>query len=633
MATGPTRRDCGLFRGVLAKVRFRPACIRPARIRPARIRPACIRPAHIRPAPRRPACLRPALLFWALLFLAAVGPARADLGGYRILAFHTDLSVRPDADLLVTERLEVEFSEPRHGIYRSIPVRYNDPRGYGYEFSLRLLGVEDGDGRELGTKVTQQSRYVRIRIGDADRTVEGRVSYVIRYRVRDALASFGGHDELYWNATGTEWDVPILRASATVELPAPLPADSIVAAAYTGPFGSREQAARVVVSAPGRIDYEADGSLDPLEGLTVVAAWPRGHVRFPGAATQAARLFGNYWIVLAPLAALAWLWRRYRLVGRDPEPAGSIAVRYEPPAGMTPAEVGTLVDEKVDLADITATVVDLAVRGHLRIQMEEESRLFGALKREETVLYRTVPAPAGPLAPHEQQVMDGLFESGDRVETSDLKEAFYVKIPGIRQAVYGRLVATRNLAAPPDRVRTRYVGAGIAAGVVVALAGGAWLALRGFALPFLIPAFAGVATLLAFAFFAPAMPRRTQSGARLRAWALGFEEFVNRVEADRLERTQAREAFERLLPYAIALGVSRSWARRFEGIYEDRPPSWYAGPHLASGFSTRSFERSLASSMGTLGASLTASPRSSSGSSGGGGFSGGGGGGGGGGSW
>jgi len=75
-------------------------------------------------------------------------------------------------------------------------------------------------------------------------------------------------------------------------------------------------------------------------------------------------------------------------------------------------------------------------------------------------------------------------------------------------------------------------------------------------------------TLAALAAFAKAMPRRTRQGVQMRGWALGFEEFVDRVKSDRLEADRRRNVFESLLPYAMALGIATTWARRFEGIYE-----------------------------------------------------------------
>jgi uncharacterized membrane protein len=151
----------------------------------------------------------------------------------------------------------------------------------------------------------------------------------------------------------------------------------------------------------------------------------------------------------------------------------------------------------------------------------------------------------------------------------------------------------------------------------------------------ILPIAAAVLTAVAFFGFAPAMPQRTRRGVELRRWALGFEEFVDRVERESLEADRARNVFEAMLPYAMALGVASAWARQFEGIYEQGTgPAWFVGRHPMTGFSTRSFERSLSSAMSQTGQMMASSPRSQGSSGGGGGgFSGGGGGGGGGGSW
>jgi uncharacterized membrane protein YgcG len=134
--------------------------------------------------------------------------------------------------------------------------------------------------------------------------------------------------------------------------------------------------------------------------------------------------------------------------------------------------------------------------------------------------------------------------------------------------------------------------------------------------------------------FAPAMPQRTKKGVDLRAWALGFEEFVDRVESENLEASAQRGVFEALLPYAMALGVSTAWARRFEGIYAQQAPVWFVGQHPMMGLSTTRLESDLSTAMTQAGQAMASAPRSSGSSwAGGSGFSGGGGGGGGGGSW
>ena len=186
-------------------------------------------------------------------------------------------------------------------------------------------------------------------------------------------------------------------------------------------------------------------------------------------------------------------------------------------------------------------------------------------------------------------------------------------------------------------MRRKTVGLGVFAGLVTGIGGMVWGTAQGAVFPnaAVLPVFAGLATIVLFAVFAPAMPRRTREGVRVVSWARGFEEFADRVEEGQFERDAAQDIFETLLPYAMALGVATKWSRKFEGIYDDRRPEWYVGPHRGvHAFSTVSFQNSLQSAMSETSQSLVATPRSSGSSgSGGGGFSGGGGGGGGGGSW
>ena len=306
-------------------------------------------------------------------------------------------------------------------------------------------------------------------------------------------------------------------------------------------------------------------------------------------------------------------------------------VRYEAPPGITPSELGTLMDEKVDLRDITSGIVDLAVRGYVVIEVKSKDILLGLGSRRETTFHRT-EKPATGLAPHEQLLLRGLFEKGNTVEASDLREEFYQHIPRIRDALYGRLTERGYFAAKPSSVRHRMVALGVLLGGLAAFAGFAWTSMRGFSGTPAVPIVSAVLTLAVVGLFSWAMPRKTREGVKARSWGLGFQEFVDRTEGKRLEGLpDVQSTFETLLPYAMALGIAAKLARRFEGIYAQAGPTWYRGYALGHGFSTPSLEQSLASSMASTGRALTASPRSSG--SGGGGFSGGGGGGGGGGSW
>ena len=228
-------------------------------------------------------------------------------------------------------------------------------------------------------------------------------------------------------------------------------------------------------------------------------------------------------------------------------------------------------------------------------------------------------------------MFDGIFDGhGDAVKLTDLKNEFYKKLPGIRDAIYARLTERGFYRGRPDKVRNKWKGWGIALGVVL-FSIGMWFGqiLMFTPLPFIVAAVLVTAIMLAFA---QIMPARTDAGARALEQVLGFEEFLRRVESEQFRRIIVGhpELFDKYLPYAMAFGVEREFARAFEGIYT-QAPQWYIGPNVTS-FNVTHFSTSMSHLSQAAGTTLSSSPRSSGGSGfGGGGGSGGGGGGGGGG--
>jgi len=284
------------------------------------------------------------------------------------------------------------------------------------------------------------------------------------------------------------------------------------------------------------------------------------------------------------------------------------------------------------MRDVTATLVDLAVRGYVLIEEKEEERLLGLWSGKEYVFHlRKKPEEWTDLLRHEYKLLNALFRKGmlTSVELSDLQNKFYKDLPDIHDRIFERLLARRYYTQRPDEVRNSYLIAGAVISGIAILGGtliAHWMGLA--PLSFIV---AGILTAVPIIGFGWVMPARTLMGARALEGVLGFEEFLSRVEADRLDRTiKTPEMFEKYLPYAMALGVENNWVRAFEDIYRQRP-EWYRGTDGAS-FHPRTFVSDLGR-MSTQAASVMASaPRSSGGSGfGGGGSSGGGMGGGGGG--
>jgi uncharacterized membrane protein YgcG len=568
-------------------------------------------------------------LLGALLALAA-SPASAQHREQQLKKFVSDIVVTPDGDVDVTENITFRFiGGPWHGIYRKIPIEYSGPNGMNFTLFLDVKRVSDENGQPLRYESSRERQYrkLKIFIPNADNSTH---TISIEYAVSDALRFFDEHDEFYWNVTGDEWDVPIESAAAHIVFPSNV--TGLRANAYTGAYHSKGREAVAEIVGTG-VDVATTSPLGIHEGLTVAVAVDKGVFKEPSGLARAWRFLRSNWPLAIPILAFFLMLRLWWLRGRDPR-LRPIAAQYEPPDQLSPGEVGTLIDNSVDMRDITASIVDLAVRGFMVIEQQTKDHLLGLTHSKEYLFHLKKPqAEWGILKTHEQQLLAGLFSTGnagDTVSLADLQNHFYKNIPSIKDQIFASLVGKGYYAKRPDSVRSNYIVFGFIAGFIL-IAGGNWLAQHsGMAsLPFVI---AGILTGIVICGFGWFMPARTQTGARALEGILGFEDFLAHVEADRFNRTiKTPEMFEKFLPFAMALGVEKNWSKAFQGIYT-QPPQWYQGSY-GPVFYPNMFVSDL-NSMSTLaGTAMASAPRSSGGSGfgGGGGFSGGGFGGGGGG--
>lgn len=564
----------------------------------------------------------------AILLIVAAVPIAAAAQDFTIENYESTITIHEDSSATVIESITVDFSRNKHGIYREIPYKYRDELGGTLRTPIEVLSVTDENGKPWNYRVSKRGSIVHIRIGNAKKYVSGKKTYVITYDVQNAILFLDDYDELYWNVTGNYWKAPIKEASARVELSVGGQSDKLLTACFTGPSGSRETACSKQAS-QNSSEFSTDRPLKPGEGFTIVFGWQKGLVTPPSDWQKflwTLNLREN-WVFLLPIASLLFILNAWRKKGRDPRVREAVTVAYGPPKYMekelTPAEVGTLVDEKLDSRDITSAIVGLGVKGYLRIEEKtEEGWVFNST--DYTLLKTKDPDDA--LTEFEKLLMEKLFsESSSMVRVSDLKNKFYTNLSSLKSALYSDLVAKGYFASSPEKVRKTYFTIGMFLTISLAMAFGFFSPNNFYGV------LAGVLTGLPIVALARFMPAKTTQGALAHAQTLGFEEFLTRAEKDRLERLGDKHLFSKFLPYAIALDVAESWARAFEGIYQE-PPQWYTSPHAGrfTTFSPRSFSSSVSTMTSSLGSAMFSAPR---GSGGGGGSSGGGFGGGGGGSW
>lgn len=586
-----------------------------------------------------------AVLLWLSLSTLPIEPALAE----RIADFKVDIDVKSDGLMQVVETIKYDFGKTqRHGIFRRIPVQYTR-KGHPYDINLDVLSVTE-EGRALPYESRNMAGIQSIKIGAANVLVTGPHTYRISYAVRRAVTYFGQIPEVYWNAVGRDWPCPIDQVEVNVTGPAGIDLSKLKTVSYIGTLGSRTHG--IAKSSKNAIVFSGK-SLKPGQDLSVVVAFPRGSIVLPspwlGTWQQLIHWRVGILIPAATAALLIFLWMFW---GIDEGKIQAIPVEWNPPKELTPAEVGTLIDEKCDNYDLTSTVLDLAARGYLRIRQIPYNGILG-MDNKDYEFRKTLGKPEDrDLKQHERLLLGAFFASGPVTYLSALTGSFKDQMETMRTIIYDGLVKDGYFSRNPKSDRDNFLAIGffiMAFGTLLLLAGylggdvykhyGFGIALSGL----MIMGSSGV------------MPKRTAKGVAALQQILAFERFATKAEKKRLEVLAKEDPtiFGRLLPYAVVLGLSHQWADAFKDLIQEQP-DWYVTTAASDGhvFNSNDFAFDLCYSMNTMNSSFNAAPLPSntyssysSGSFGsggagggfsgfgGGGFSGGGFGGGGGGSW
>lgn len=584
------------------------------------------------------------------VLLIASSPAAAQLGGERIVRYDVDIRIEASGSIVVLETIEYDFGVvPKHGIFRDIPVRIPYDDTHDRIYPLTVVSVTGSPGTPVGYEIEDIEGFKRIRVGDADITITGLHTYAITYRVDGALNGFADHDELFWNAVGPDWAVPIERATVRIEGPTEITR----IACFSGFSGSSLPCERARIE--GGAAVFSQRQLPVFTGLTVVVALPKGAVAEPRPilderwSLPRAFSFTPFTVgaasvllvaVIALFGRLAWkTGRDRRYVGSQVDivmgssdgreqavPLGEndeAPVEFAPPEGLKAGQIGTLIDEVANPLDITATIIDLAVRGYLTIEEIPKQGSFGKPDWKVAKL-----KDADDLLKYERLLFNGLFKGRTEVNLSALRAKFADRLNKVQDALYEDAIENGWFPRRPDKVRTFWVGIGTGAlilAIVVLAAAIAWTHVALLPVPLVL---GGLLLLIG----ARSMPRRTAKGAGLRRRVLGFRRVIETADTHLARFAEQENIFYRFLPYAIVFGCTEKWAEAFAALAEQpQQASWYLSPNP---FALAGFSHAIDGFAVTTAGTLTSTP-SGSGSSGfgGGGFSGGGGGGGGGGSW
>lgn len=500
----------------------------------------------------------------SLACLLPVLPAHA-VSTEQIDKFDSQIIITPDNTAKIVETIDYNFGDsPHHGIYRDIPIDYKDGNTK-YYLNFRLNSVSDGNGSNEQTALTTENGNERIRIGDPNVTITGVHTYQISYELSPLITKLNGRPFLNLDIVGEGWQVPINNISAKVTLSNDAALSSVK---WYGADNYSDVANELSVY-----------NLAPYQGVTINASLPDGYVSNylqPNKPRTEDIISAIVSIVIGVLSGgivitiLSIIILR-RLKARSQRKKQIVVAQYEPPEGMSPAQIGLLEDDITEMREITATIIDWAVRGYIKIVYIPKKGFFS------TKDYKLVQLKDPSTLPENELL---------------LYKGFFGEAQDIKISAVNKVAAMSGVSIFKQTIRNQLTDKGY---------------------------YDKAGNLLM---------RGVISEAGAKEWALvdGFKLYLSVVEKDRLKFTDAPdktpERFNALLPYAIALGVEKEWAKQFEGIDVQQNTNWYSGNLVA--FSAISLASDLGSGLAPMVASN--SSVSSSGGGGGGGFGGGGGG-------
>ncbi|WP_422035858.1 DUF2207 domain-containing protein [Roseibium sp.] len=606
----------------------------------------------------------------ALVALFIVLSGAAVQAEERINRFVSTVEVAESGLLTVTETISVraEGNQIKRGIYRDIPLRAEGADGRTYRVGFKLLSVLQ-DGSSASYFVRDSSDGVRIYIGDENVFLQpGNYTYTIEYETDRQIRFFNNHDEVYWNATGNEWNFPIDEALARVVLPEGVRAQDWTA--YTGSFGSTAQNYEARLAENGReVIFTTTSPLSAYQGLTVVVSMPKGTITPPSDAAKfgyflqdnRSELIGGAGVLLVLVYYLAaWLY-----VGRDPA-KGVIYPRFNPPAGVSPAlsrYVTTRGFSDGGWIALAAASLNLAVKKQMRLD-EKDGDVVLALESEHASARRDLPKGEAAIV----NFLEGRGSSlqiykgnGSSIKTlgtkfrsaieGESRNVFFKNnraflIPGALLSIVAIVLLFALGQMPPDQQEFAMVfmfmsifAAAVSVNIgkaifrisnmqirmalIFALFVVAMVTVGLFAgnitggittLPILPVVAASLLALNVLFFFLLGAP--TALGRQVLDEVEGLKLYLSVAEKERLNMAEAPDMstthFEELLPYAVALGVEKPWSRAFEGWLATAAGAAAAASYHPYWYSGRRFEPSRVSdTLGRTASSMAQSFQSS----------------------
>ena len=550
--------------------------------------------------------------------------------------FSSTINVLPDSSVLINERITYDFEGSiRRGIFRTILLKNSKDE----KIEIKVVSVTNEKNEPYLFSTSTNGDVFDIKIGDEDKIVSGTKEYLISYQVFGAVTYYQDFDEIYWNVTGSNWDVAIQKSEVNVVLPNNV--FPIQQACYYGRDGDNLNCTKNKANnfTPGVV-------LNKGEGLTVAVGFPKGvvPVYLRQIDSNFIKFIKLYYPTIIPISIFIYMFLRWIKKGKDPKGTGVIVPYYDVPDNLTPLEVGGIINQKIKNENISAEIIYLATLGYIKIRkIDPDCDNFLCLIKKDD--YELTLLKEGGLLENsfDKKIINKIFEEdsnvGGVVLISSLNNTFYKVISSIKDNVIDTLLSKKYYTNFPKSSKASFFTSMISPFIFFSIFYGMLLVISNrnfeniksqiiFILSILL-------SFVAWIVFYKLSPAKSKKGVLTKEHLLGLKDYLQIAEKDRINFHNAPEkkpeTFEKLLPFAMVLGVEEAWAKEFKDIYTESP-EWYEG---TNSFNITNFQSDMML-FKNISASSFSAPRQSnmgSGGSSGGGSSGGGGGGGGGGSW
>lgn len=551
-----------------------------------------------------------ALFLSGTLALLIATPLLAQGKDVYVASCDIDITVLANGDMQIVERQTVVFTQ---GSFNQLSTLLST-RYANAITNIRVIGddtpyQEVTAGSRPGTFIVEnKARQIAIR-WYFDYSSNSTHVYEIRYTVEGGLRYYADYSELWREVIPSQHAYPIEQATVRVHLP---PGATILTDSSGRDAASASPDIVQLALADQRLGatFSSTRGIQAGEGIQLrlrfktgavsgqVSAWQANFDRqqlWDEQARPTANLLlglGGAILLLGGPMLILGLWYSF---GRDPAVALIGDQVTALPADTPPGLVGTLVDEKADVQDILATLIDLARRGYMSIVEEDDhgaspgqgvssspDYTFQLSGKSQELPGNPGESPRDDLRAYERRLLGEIFAGQSSRRLSSLQGSFHIVLSRLQDALYQELVQDEFFMTNPQAIRQSYAYLGSALLVLVVAGGVVALAVATRYVDMLICPLLGLGvTAITLIVTSPYMPHKTREGAEAAAAWGAFKNYLAQIEKHDLP--QVRFHFEEYLPYAIVFGLERSLISKFAAIGTPMP-AWYTirAPHEAN---------------------------------------------------